>query len=452
MFRLAEIREGLGAQLLSERPGAALSFPAVSNDSRAARPGELFFALKSETRDGHDFVSAAVEAGVGGVVVQREVSVPGGVSVFRVRDTQTALGNLAAYWRSRFDIKTIVVTGSVGKTTTKELIAALLSKHYEVLKSPANFNDEVGLSMTLFQLNGRHERAVLEAGMFNLGEIRRLCEIARPEIAVVTNVGPNHMERLGSLEAIAQAKAEAVESLPWRGTAVLNGDDPLVEAMAAKTRARVLRFGLKPGADVRATEVRSLGLGGVEFKVPAVGRLLEAHSPLPGTDLVYNALAAITVAVADGMSFEEAVVLLRQAQVPSRMQVRETRSGALILDDCYNASPASMLSALSVLGETPGRHFALLGDMLELGPAEAEGHTAAGKRAAEVVEALYTVGERGRIIADAARQAGASCVEHFDSKEAAAKALKKELGGGDVVLVKASHGMHLESVIAELAG
>jgi UDP-N-acetylmuramoyl-tripeptide--D-alanyl-D-alanine ligase len=452
MLTVVEIRRALGAQLLSERPGTQRAFTGVSNDSRATKPGEIFVALRTENRDGHDFAPAAIEAGAAGLIVSEPVEAPEGVSVFRVRDTKTALGEVAAYWRARFLIRAIVVTGSVGKTTTKELIAALLASEHEVLKSPANFNDEVGVSMTLLQLENRHDRAVIEVGMFAEGEIRRLCEVVQPEMAVVMNVGPVHLERLGSIEAIARAKSEAVEGLPWTGNAVLNHDDPLVEAMRARTKARVMTFGLSAGADVRGSDLRSRGLDGVDFKVTAHGRSLEAHSPLAGADLVPNALAALAVAFADGMSLEHAVSALRSAQVPARLQVRRARSGALVLDDCYNASPASMFAALAVLEETPGRRIALLGDMLELGAAEAEGHRNVGKRAAGVAAVLYTVGPRAKMIADAAAEAGAKCVRHFESREEATEALQREARDGDVVLIKASHGMALEAVVAELVG
>jgi UDP-N-acetylmuramoyl-tripeptide--D-alanyl-D-alanine ligase len=450
MWRTGDLRNALGAQLLSERPGLRLAFSGISNDSRSLRPGEVFVALATENRDGHDFIPDAIEAGATAVIAGREVDVPEGIALFRVRDTRTALGNLAAYHRGHFDVRTVVITGNVGKTTTKELTAALLGQRCQVLKSPANFNDEVGLSMTLLQLNGRHERAVLEAGMFQLGEIRRLCEIARPDIAAVMNVGPTHMERLGSLEAIARAKAEAVEGLKPDGAAVLNADDQYVAAMRSRTAARVLTFGLGAGADVRGSEVRSLGLGGLDFRITMAGRSLEAHSPLPGADLVHNALAAVAIAVVDGMSLEEAVFALSKANPPTRLQVREAPSGAIILDDCYNASPASMLAALAVLQETPGRHIALLGDMLELGAAEDEGHVRVGERAAEVADVIYAVGPRGRMIAEAAERAGAAAVHYFASKDQAALALKGELRQGDFLLVKASHGVALETVVAEL--
>jgi UDP-N-acetylmuramoyl-tripeptide--D-alanyl-D-alanine ligase len=451
MLTVDDVRTALGPDLLAETPGSASSFSAVSNDSRVTKPGELFVALETEVRDGHAFVADAVARGAAGVLVHHEIDVPAGVSSFRVANTQHALGELAHAWRERFPfLKVTVVTGNVGKTTTKELTAALLGRFCHVLKSPANFNDEIGLSMTLFQLMEAYERAVLEVGMFELGEIRRLCEIARPETAVVLNVGPTHLERLGSIEAIAAAKAEAVESLSQWGTAILNADDPYVAAMDRKTKARVITFGIERHADVRATGLKSRGLSGVDFSVSAGGRSVPAHSPLPGVRLVSNALAAITVAFSEGISLEETVHALSQTEVPARLQSRLAAGGALVLDDSYNASPASMLSALSVLAETPGRRVALLGDMLELGSAEADGHRSVGERAAEVADILFTVGPRGRMIAEAARAIGATTVEHFDDKAEAVRELKELLGPGDVLLVKASHGLALNTVVEDL--
>ena len=451
MLSLDDVRHALDADLVAVRPGAAAAFAQVTNDSRVARPGELFVALKTAVRDGHDFVADAVAKGVAGVVVQRDVDVPAGVSLFRVRDTRHAIGELARYWRALFPyLRSVVVAGNVGKTTTKELTASVLAQKYDVLRSPANFNDEVGLAMTFFMLEEHHQRAVLEVGMFECGEIARLCQIAQPETAIVLNVGPTHLERLGSLDAIAAAKAEAVASLPWRGNAILNADDPYVAAMTDKTKARVISFGLDAGAAVRATDLRGRGLAGVDFRLVFGGRSVEAHSPLPGLALVPDALAAVAVAITDGMSVEEAALALAEAAVPLRLQAKLAQSGASLLDDSYNANPASMQAALGVLAEMPGRRLALLGDMLELGAAEVESHRAVGEAAAVVVDALFTVGERGRLIAEAARAAGASEVRHFDSKAEAARELRSLLGPGDVLLLKASHGLALETVVAEL--
>jgi UDP-N-acetylmuramoyl-tripeptide--D-alanyl-D-alanine ligase len=451
LFTSDELRAALGADLLAEHGGSTDAFSGITNDSRVTRPGEVFVALKTEARDGHDFVGDAVANGATGVVIGREMPIPNGIAVFRVRDTAFGLGEIARYHRRRFlHLRVVVVTGNVGKTTTKEVTAALLGRRFSVLKSKANFNDNIGVAMMVLAMREGHERAVLEVGMDHAGEIARSCEIAGPDTAVVLNVGPTHMEALGSIEAIAAAKAEAVEAIGPHGSAVLNADDPYVAAMASKAHGRVITFGIEKSATIRATDVRSRGLGGVDFTLNGPGRALPTHNPLPGTSLVYNALAGIAVAFDEGFSLEEAAHALTQIEVPRRLQVRLASNGATILDDVYNAGPASMLAALGVLAETPGRRIAFLGDMLELGAAEAEAHRRIGEHAAGVVDALYTTGKRGRLIAEAARLAGAVHVEHIESKDEAARFFRETLGPGDVLLIKASHGLALHTVVEEL--
>jgi UDP-N-acetylmuramoyl-tripeptide--D-alanyl-D-alanine ligase len=478
-FTPDEIRAALGPDLVAVTPGSASFFHSVANDSRIAQPGQLFVALRTEDRDGHAFVADALSKSVAGVLIEASNPlaaaslaelVPEALEgrgaepltssrghgnapwVFAVQDTTHAIGQLAAFHRRRFlQLRVVTITGNTGKTTTKELTAAILGRQYDVLKSPANFNNEVGLSMTLLEANEAHERAVLETGMDRLGEIARLCEIARPDCAVVLNVGPTHLEKLGSMEAIAQAKGEAVEALGEFGTAVLNADDPYVAAMASKTKARILTFGRSPGAFVHASDTKTRGLGGVDFQLSCGGRSVAAHSPLPGERLVYNALAAVAVGVSEGMSVEDAAFALRNAEVPARLQARVAPSGATILDDCYNASPASTTAALSVLSELQGgRRLALLGDMLELGREEAAGHAQVGEYAAQVVDGLFTVGRLGALIAASARASGNRFVRHFDTTDEAIAELRDLLQPGDVLLIKASHGMHLENVVAAL--
>jgi UDP-N-acetylmuramoyl-tripeptide--D-alanyl-D-alanine ligase len=458
VFTIDEVCTALGGCLKNARPGAAGEFAGVTNDSRVAKPGELFVALTTppgyapEVRDGHDFIGDAVAHGATGIVLRDEaIRLPDGVWGFTVDDTMHAIGELARARRSRFDIQAIAITGNVGKTTTKELTAAVLQGcGRTVLKSPKNFNDQIGLSMTLFRLDPTYDRVVVEVGMFELGEIRRLCRIVQPRIGVVLNVGPTHLARLGSMQAIAAAKLEAVQDLPATGYAILNADDPWVAAMAPQTSTRVLTFGMHPDADIRATEIRSHGLAGVEFTLGYRGRGLPVKSPVPGAALVPNALAAIAVAVADGAPIEEAAAALTNARVQPRLQAKKAACGATILDDTYNAGPASMKAALNVLHEMTGRRYALLGDMLDLGSAETEGHRVVGEHAAGIVDALFTVGPRGARIAAAASAAGARTVRHFETKEAAIEELCATLGPGDVLLVKASRGMALGAVVAEL--
>ena len=429
------------------------SFSGVAIDSRQVQPSDLFIALPGEHRHGREFIPDAISRGAAGVIAEKQPrDLPHDVCFFQVDNTLAALQRLAAYWRGKYRVKVVGITGSVGKTTCKELTAAVLSSGYQVLKSEANLNTEIGLPLTLLQLRPEHEQVVLEMGMYGLGDIRLLCQMARPQIGVVTNVGPVHLERLGTLEAIAQAKAELVESLPVDGWAVLNGDDPLVAAMAERTSARVALFGESPQCSVRGTVLSTSGLEGISFRLTCDDESVDVSAPLPGRHNLYNALAAATVGLADGLSLQKVAAALATADVLLRLRVLSGPQGSTILDDTYNASPASMLAALDLLAELPGRHLALLGDMLELGTFEEEGHCLVGERAAQTTDILYTVGERGRIIGEAAQAAGHQDVRFLASKEAAAAAIRETLSEGDHLLVKASRAMALETVIEELTG
>jgi len=432
-------------------PRQGRPFARVTIDSRQVQADDLFVALPGERRNGHDFIADAVAGGATGVLAQRPPSgLSPEVTVFQVRDSLAALQALAAYWRAKHDLKVIGVTGSVGKTTCKELTAAVLGSAFAVLKNEANLNTEIGLPLTLLQLRPEHQRAVLEMGMYGPGEIRLLCQIARPEMGVVTNVGPIHMERLGSLEAIAAAKAELVESLPPEGTALLNGDDPLVAAMAQRAAARVVSFGTSPECDVRGAVLASAGLQGVTYRLACGDESIDVTTALPGRHNLHNVLASAAVGLADGISLRQIAEALEKAEVPLRLRTLPGPNGSTIIDDSYNANPASMLAALDLLAELPGRHVALLGDMLELGAFEEEGHRLVGRRAAHDLHALYVVGERGRLIGEAAQEAGQREVHFLRSKEGAAAVLRKALGRGDHLLVKASRGLALETLIEEL--
>ena len=429
------------------------SFSGVAIDSRQVQPSDLFIALPGEHRHGREFIPDAISRGAAGVIAEKQPrDLPHDVCFFQVDNTLAALQRLAAYWRGKYRVKVVGITGSVGKTTCKELTAAVLSSGYQVLKSEANLNTEIGLPLTLLQLRPEHEQVVLEMGMYGLGDIRLLCQMARPQIGVVTNVGPVHLERLGTLEAIAQAKAELVESLPVDGWAVLNGDDPLVAAMAERTSARVALFGESPQCSVRGTVLSTSGLEGISFRLTCDDESVDVSAPLPGRHNLYNALAAATVGLADGLSLQKVAAALATADVLLRLRVLSGPQGSTILDDTYNASPASMLAALDLLAELPGRHLALLSDMLELGTFEEEGHCLVGERAAQTTDILYTVGERGRIIGEAAQAAGHQDVRFLASKEAAAAAIRETLSEGAHLLVKASRAMALETVIEELTG
>ena len=441
-------------------------------DSRQVIPGALFVAMPGEKVDGHDYVAAAFERGACLALVQRDLAPdipvldlrPGAPlnleaeapipCALRVEDTLTALQQAAAAWRRKMQVKVIGITGSVGKSTTKELTAAVLSQRYSTLKNPGNLNNEIGLPLTLLRLSPGHRRAVLEMGLYVPGEIAFLCELAQPSVGVITNVGTVHAERAGSQEAIARGKAELVQALPPapEGVAILNYDDPWVKPMAGQTQARVFFYGLDPAADLWADQVEGLGLEGIRFRLHYRNEILHLRVPLIGRHSVHTVLRAAAVGLVDGLSWQEIIGGLRTGHTQLRLVAVRSESGALLLDDTYNASPQSTLAALNMLAEMDGRKVAVLGDMLELGPYEHQGHWKVGLRAAAVADLLVTVGPRSHIIAQAARQAGLAekQIVEFEDSDQAVTYLRERLQADDVVLVKGSHGMRMDHIVSRL--
>ena len=441
---------------MTRRGPADAAFRRTVTDSREVEPGDLFFALHGAHHDGHDFAGEAIAGGAAGLVVERPLDVSDGVTVFQVSDSLSALQRLAAYWRARHEVRVVGVTGSVGKTTCKEIVAAVLGARWRVHKSEFNRNTEIGLPLALLQLAPEHERAVLEMAMYGPGEIELLCRIAQPQIGVVMNVGPVHMERLGSMGAIVAAKAELVEALPQGGLAVLNGDDAPVAAMATRTRARVLLFGRSEQCHVRGSDLTGRGLDGISFRLSYQDSSVAVETPLPGRHHLYPCLAAAAVGLAEGMALSEIADALSQAPPELRLRVLPGPNGSTILDDSYNASPQSMLAALDLLSELSpgrggGRRIALLGEMRELGAAEDEGHRQVGERAADCVDLLLVVGERARPLYEAARSAGSAEARFLTLADEAIPILRAELQPGDHLLVKASRAVALESVVGALA-
>lgn len=445
--------------------------PAVADvvtDSRDARPGALFMAIPGEQVDGHDFVADAFSRGAVAALVNRplqgdfevidtrqgtlpEMS-PAGRYLIVVEDTVQAMQDAADAWMRRLSPRVIGITGSVGKTSTKELTHTVLSQRYNTFKSPGNRNSILGLPAALFGLRPGHERAVLEMGMYTIGEIRRLCEITRPAVGVVTVIDPVHMERAGSLENIVAAKRELVEALPGNGVAVLNEDEPLVKAMANYTPARIITYGLSPRADIRATDIESMGLNGVSFTLQEGAERLRVRVPLLGRHSVHTALRAAAVGRIEGLTWEEVIAGLQAQHAQLRLVTAPGPHGSLILDDTYNASPSSMLAALNLLEDLDGRRIAVLGDMLELGQAEEESHRLIGRRARQVAQVLVTVGERGRIIAAEALRAGMPTAQVHSTGTAgeAIALLRRLVTAGDVILVKGSRAVHMDEIVAGL--
>jgi UDP-N-acetylmuramoyl-tripeptide--D-alanyl-D-alanine ligase len=458
-IRLDDLLAATGGRLL--RPTTVTSFSTAAVDSRHVIPGACFVALPGERTDGHRFVTEAVRNGATVAIVQRPVELPPDLdaALVQVADPLVALQELAAWWRGRFAVRVVGITGSTGKTITKEITADVLSRTLDVLRNDGNLNSETGLPMTLLRLEPAHQAAVLEMSMYVEGEIARLTEIARPEVGVVLAVHPTHLERAGSLDAIARAKAELPAALPDAGLAVLNADDPRVSAMRGVTPAVVWTFGLGPAADVRAEEVESNGLAGTTFTFHAPWGTRRLRSATPGRHLVPHALAAAAVAQWFDVPLDEvAAGLAAGSRAPHRMAVLDAASGATLVDDTYNASPVSVTAALEFLAETPipvgRRRLAVLGDMLELGPDQERLHREIGARAAEIVDGLVAVGERGRWIADAARAAGLASVATASDADDAVGVVERELGPavGDLLLVKGSRGIELDRLVAALAG
>ncbi len=449
---------------------SAKRFTDVVVDSRLVQAGSLFVALPGERTDGHLFVGDAFGRGAGAALVQRpveacqrlfdvrqqaQVAAPVLPMCFCVPDSLRALQDLAAYWRSQFPACRVVgVTGSVGKTTTKELLAAVLRQRFSILKSLGNYNNEIGLPLTMLGLHAGLEWVVQEMGMYDLGEIAYLAKIAQPEIGVVTNVGPTHLERLNTIERIAEAKAELVEALPPHGLAVLNGDDPRVRAMSERTRAkRVVLYGLDRENDLWADEIQSYGLDGLRMRLHYCGQTLHARLPLLGRHSVYGVLAAAAVGLNLGLAWDEVISGLRDPSTQLRLMVVPGIHGTTVLDDTYNASPDSTVAALNLLDEMEGRKVAVLGPMLELGSYEVEGHRLVGRRAADVVSVLVTVGKLGRLIGEEAQAAGLPPhdVHIVSSNDEAVAVLGEVLVEGDFVLVKGSRGIAMENIVARLA-
>ncbi|OLC58532.1 MAG: hypothetical protein AUH85_00645 [Chloroflexi bacterium 13_1_40CM_4_68_4] len=427
----------------------AVVFRAGSFDSRQVTEDSLFFALRGE-RDGHDFVADAIARGARAAVVSRIPSgTPDDALLVLVADPLTALRALATAIRERQPIPAVGITGSVGKTTTKEATAAALGARYRVLRSPASFNNEIGVPITFLSQEPSHEVAVVEMGFYVPGEIADLCRLVRPRIGIVTAVPdkPVHFARTPSVDAIARGKAELVAALPPDGTALLNADDARVRAMAGLTQANVVLFGTGEEASLRARDVVSDGLDGVRFTAHFRGERAAVRFPLPGAHLVSSALAAIGAAVALDVPLDEAAIAVGTLERPAhRMSVR--RAGDLtVIDDAYNASPVAVSAALRLLGSQKGRRVAVLGDMLELGALASDAHREIGNLAAKTADVFVGVGELAAIAVNDARRAGlADSHAAMDNAEVLV-ILRRLLRPGDVVLVKGSRALRMEEIV-----
>ncbi|NLO25126.1 MAG: UDP-N-acetylmuramoyl-tripeptide--D-alanyl-D-alanine ligase [Clostridiales bacterium] len=423
----------------------------ISLDTRTLEKGSLFIPLRGERFDGHDFLEQAAEKGARVMLVDNEEYYDySDVSVIRVRDTLEALHSLARWYRGRFEAVFVAVTGSTGKTTTKNMIATILETKYNVLKTPGNYNNQIGLPATIMELNDSHRFGVIEMGMSGYGEIENLVRIVRPKVSVITNIGMSHIERLGSQEGILKAKMEVFQEMDRDPAAVINADALFLRSEVRGLDMPVVCFGIKEG-DYKAENVLSKGEEGMTYTLVAEGGRFDVKLPLPGRHNVYNSLAAVAVARLLGMGFEEIIGALGNLEGEKmRLTIHSTTGGVSVVNDAYNASPDSMKSALEVLSDMPGkRKIAVLSDMLEMGAFSEEGHRMVGELAAGTgLDILVAVGNESRFIAMEAKERGMDprSVYYFDDKGQAAKLLDGLIQKGDVILVKGSRGMRMEEL------
>ncbi|MFZ5776498.1 MAG: UDP-N-acetylmuramoyl-tripeptide--D-alanyl-D-alanine ligase [Thermodesulfobacteriota bacterium] len=437
-------------------------FRRISTDSRAVEPGDLFVALVGDRFDGHAFVAQAVQRGATGVLVSERPVEPLAVPVVQVSDTLRGLGDLAAYHRCRLtDLRVIGITGSCGKTTVKEMTAAIFEQEYSVLKTKGNLNNLIGLPLSLLPADDRHEYAVLEMGMNQPGEIARLTEIADPDIACITNVREVHLEGLGDIGGVARAKGELFAGVKSWGCLAVNMDDSRVRALARRCPQRKITFGRDPRAQVRGIQLRNLGERGMAFTLVIGKHSARVRIQGLGAHNVTNALAAAAMAHAAGIGFPQIVSGLALFKpTDKRLQVQELLGGVRLINDAYNANPTSMLAALETLRRMDRAHrkIAILGDMLELGVKSAAAHRQVGEGAArQGMDYLLAVGNFAGEMVEAARKAGMATDRaiHFDNKNAIARWLRQasqagRIGAGDWVLLKGSRGMRMETIVQDL--
>ncbi len=427
----------------------ALSVESICTDSRALKAADLFLALRGENFDGHTFVAEAARRGAVGAVVENALEgLPPGFAVIRVGDTLGALQQISANYRRQLPLQVVAITGSNGKTSTKDFTAAVLGENFHVTKTEGNFNNHIGLPLTMLRARGSDQIGVFEIGMNHPGEIAPLAALAAPDVVIITNIGVAHIEFMGSREAIAQEKGALAEALQPSGLVILNADDDFSKSIAARTKADAIYCGLS-GGDVCATDLRQ-DFNGMKFRLCADDRCVDAELPVPGVHMVRNALLAVAAGRHFGLSLEECVEGLRKLRLTRGRLEQKIIRGVHVLDDTYNANPDSAAAALRTLAEMPctGKRIAVLGRMAELGAESENGHRQVGKVAGELgIDCVLAIGAEPAWIAEEARRGGVANVLHLPSTEEAVAALETLASAGDVVLVKGSRSAKLERIV-----
>ena len=449
---LRQLLEAVNGTLLGEFHNLDAVVDEVSTDSRSIEPGCLFIPLEGERFDGHSFINSALELGAAGCLTarERESYLPGKFYI-KVRSTQRALWELARYYKKLFPIPFVAITGSVGKTTTKDMVAAVLGAKFCVHKTEGNFNNDIGVPLTLLKLEKKHQMCVVEMGMDHAGEIDYLGKLVEPDMALITNIGDAHVENLGSRENIFHAKCEIFPHLKRDGLAVLNGDDPMLATLRGTLPQRTVFVGGGEGLDYTACDLNSDGAGHLNCRVKTPLSQFEADIPALGGHMIYPTLMAAAVGEALGMAPDE-IVRGIGAFLPTkmRMNIIRCKGDIVILNDAYNANPQSMRAAAAVLGDAgqKRRKVAVVGDMKELGPGSEQFHRAVGGYFAQSgANRLIAIGDLARFMAEGARDAGLEQADYFPTLDAAKNALSRELRAGATILVKASRSMAFEKIV-----
>lgn len=445
-----QVLEATGGTLVSGNP--AQNFSGISTDSRNVAYGALFIPFVGETFDAHDFIDSALKSGAGGVLISKELTLDTESAVIRVADTKKAYGDIARYYKSKLALKTVAITGSVGKTTTKDMIACVLATQFSLTATEKNYNNEIGVPKTLLNLKPEDTVAVVEMGMNHFGEIRYLASIARPDAAVITNIGMSHIENLGSQEGILKAKLEVLDYLSADGVLFVNGDDALLSTVTAERK--IVRFGLDESkCDIYATNICP-GSEDISFDAVYKHKKTRVHLNVPGEHNIYNALAAIAVGEYFGLTLAQAAAGVEKF-IPSDKRMNIIRTDKIIvLNDCYNASPASIEAAVRVLcGLESARKVAILGDMKELGDFAPAAHGKVGKKVAGLgVNCVIAIGDNAKFVCKGAKEGGIAeeNIHCFKTRQQAIDALPQLILPGDAILVKASRAMQLEYVTEAL--
>ena len=441
-FSVEDILRACGGELLSGDKNTIIT--GVVSDSRKVFGGELFVPFKGERSDGHDFIPDVLKKGAGAVLSEKDITVENG-AVIKVKSTLDALGDIAREYMKMYRVPVVGVTGSVGKTSTKDIISGVLAKKYDILKSTGNHNNEIGMPLTVLGMEENNNMAVLEMGMSAFGELNYLAGIAKPDVAVITNIGMSHIENLGSQEGILKAKLEICDYFNDDNVLFVNGDDKFLKDI--DVNCKVVRYGLGENCDIRGTDIVNKGILGTEFTLLLEEKSYHVFVKAPGIHNVHNALAAIGIGIHYGISVEDAIEAVGEVELTDMRLTVEDLGDMIILKDFYNAAPDSIRAALSVLKSVENkRRVAVLGDVLEMGEYAESEHKKLGVSAFECADVLLTAGENGKFIAQGAKEAGMKEVVSFDDTDSLAAEILDYTKAGDCILIKASHGMKFEKV------